>query len=176
MYLSWPWGQRRDQSWKFLSISTGFYCLLRRPKCVWLGFRSACENRNIMRYRTMHHAISCDIMRYRTIHHAISCDIAWYRTMHHAISCDIAWYRMISHDTSCDIAWYRTIHHAISCDIARCIMRYRMIFLLLWADSKHGCSEWVGKWQEHGCSESALSLAARSGLANGRSMAALSRL
>ena len=93
-------------------------CLLRRPKCVWLGFRSACENRNIMRYRTMHHAISCDIMRYRAISH----DTAWYRTIHHAIShdtsCDIAWYRTIHRAISCDIAWYRTMHRAISHDIS----------------------------------------------------------
>ena len=99
------------------------------------------------------------------------------------ISCNIARcimrYHAISHDSSCDIVRYRMISH----DIARCIMRYRTMYHAIShdisvarADSKHGCSEWVGKWQEHGCSESALSLAARSGLANGRSMAALSRL
>ena len=37
---------------------------------------SAQSNRNIMRYRMMHRAISCDITRYRTMYRAISCDIA----------------------------------------------------------------------------------------------------
>ena len=133
---------------------------------VWLGFRSACENRNIMRYRTMHHAISCDIMRYRTIHHAISCDIAWYRTMHHAISCDIAWYRTMHRAISHDIARHIVRYRAISHDIARYIMRYRAI--------SHDVSCDIA-WY-FCCSELTLSMAALSGWVNGRSMAALSRL
>ena len=38
------------------------------------------------------------------------------------------------HAISCDIARYRMMNRAISHDIARCIVRYRMIFLFSQAD------------------------------------------